>query len=70
MRVEIHLAGKARQVELSRSAGGLACAIDGQPIDADAVEISPDIFSILLDGRSSEVRVDEQPTSSIAPNSS
>ena len=41
MKLEVHLAGKARQVELTRSEGRLTCAIDGQPIDADAVEIEP-----------------------------
>ncbi|MGH9794937.1 MAG: biotin/lipoyl-containing protein [Candidatus Acidiferrales bacterium] len=58
MKLEIHLGGKARIVELSRSEGRLTWAIDGQAIDADAVEITPGIFSILLDGRSFEVRVD------------
>ncbi|MGH9815409.1 MAG: biotin/lipoyl-containing protein [Candidatus Acidiferrales bacterium] len=58
MKLEIHLAGKTRQVELTRSAARLACAIDGQPIDADAVEIAPGIFSILLNGLSFEVRVE------------
>lgn len=58
MKLEIHLGGQARIVELSRSEGRLACAIDGQSIDADAVEIAPGIFSILLDGCSFEVRVD------------
>ncbi len=58
MKLEIHLAGKTRQVEVTRTEGRLACVIDGQPIEADAVEIAPGIFSILLNGRSYEVRVD------------
>ncbi|MGH9790302.1 MAG: biotin/lipoyl-containing protein [Candidatus Acidiferrales bacterium] len=61
MKLEIHLGGKARHVEVTRSEGRLTCAIDGQPIDADAVEIAPGIFSILLNGRSFEVRVDAHP---------
>ena len=61
MKLEIHLGGKARQVELTQKGGRLTCAIDGLAIQADAVEIAPGIFSILLNGRSLEVRVDPHP---------
>lgn len=61
MKLEIHLGGKAREVELAQKNGRLACTIDGRAIEADAVEIAPGIFSILLNGRSFEVRVDEHP---------
>ncbi len=61
MKLELHFGGKARQVELARSNGRLACSIDGQAIEADAVEIAPGIFSLLIAGRSYEVRVDEHP---------
>jgi len=59
MKREIHLDGKVRQVELTQVNGRLACAIDGQAIEADAVEIAPGIYSLLINGRSFEVRVDE-----------
>jgi biotin carboxyl carrier protein len=61
MKLEIHLGGKARVVELAQVSGRLQCAIDGKAIEADAVEISPGIYSLLIDGRSFEVRVDEHP---------
>lgn len=61
MKLEIHLDGKARQVELSQANGRFACSIDGKTIEADAVEISPGIYSLLIHGRSFEVRVDQHP---------
>lgn len=61
MKLEIHLGGKVRVVELAQANGRLACAIDGKAIEADAVEISPGIYSLLIFGRSFEVRVDEHP---------
>jgi len=61
MKLEIHFGGRARVVELAQADGRLACSIDGKVIDADAVEISPGIYSLLINGRSFEVRVDEHP---------
>jgi biotin carboxyl carrier protein len=61
MKLEIHLGGKTRTVELARADGRLQCAIDGKALEADAVEISPGIYSLLIHGRSFEVRVDEHP---------
>jgi biotin carboxyl carrier protein len=61
MKLEIHLGGKARLVELAQANRRMACSIDGKAIEADAVEISPGIFSLLIKGRSFEVRVDEHP---------
>ncbi len=61
MKLEIHLDGRTRVVELARADGRLKCAIDGKAIEADAVEISPGIYSLLIHGRSYEVRVDEHP---------
>ena len=48
---------KSRIVELERNGGGWRVHLDGQPIEADAVEIAPYTFSILLNGRSYEIRV-------------
>jgi len=52
---------KSRIVELERNGSGWRVHLDGQPIDADAVEIAPYTFSILLNGRSYEIRVTPAP---------
>jgi biotin carboxyl carrier protein len=65
MKFEVHLespSGKqSRIVELERNAGGWRVTLDGQAVDADAVEISPYTLSILLDGQSQEIRVTPAP---------
>jgi biotin carboxyl carrier protein len=48
---------KLRVVELERTEGGWCVALDGLPIDADVVEISPYTLSILLTGESHEIRI-------------
>ena len=58
MKVEIALDGKNHQVELAKVGERLRCAIDGVPLEADAVQIAPGIYSILIDGESMEVRVE------------
>ena len=59
MKVEIEIAGRMRTVEWSRAGGGWRCVLDGRPLEADAVEISPGLFSILLGGQSFEISVEE-----------
>src|SRR6202008_1565963 len=58
MKLDIALNGKAHQVELVTIGERLRCTIDGTPLEADAVQIAPGIFSILIDGESLEVRVE------------
>ena len=58
MKVEIALDGKNHQVELAKVGERLRCAIDGVPLEADAVQLAPGIYSILIDGESLEVRVE------------
>jgi biotin carboxyl carrier protein len=58
MKVEIALDGKTHQVELAKIGERLHCTIDGVPLQADAVQIAPGIYSILIDGESLEVRVE------------
>jgi biotin carboxyl carrier protein len=58
MKLEIALNGKAHQVELAQIGERLRCTIDGTPLEADAVQIGPGIYSILIDGESLEVRVE------------
>jgi biotin carboxyl carrier protein len=62
MKFEVQLIGSSaekvmRVVELERSAQGWRVSLDGQPADADAVEVAPNTYSILLRGHSYEIRV-------------
>jgi biotin carboxyl carrier protein len=57
MKYEIHIAGKTRTVDLHRDGARWQITLDGAATDADAIEIVPGIFSILLNGASHEVRV-------------
>jgi biotin carboxyl carrier protein len=56
--IEITLCGLKRTVEISRVDGQLRFALDGSPLEADAIEIAPGIYSILIAGQSFEARVD------------
>jgi biotin carboxyl carrier protein len=65
MKFEIQLTGpsgkKLRSVELERHAERWKITLDGQPVDADAVEIDPNMLSLLLEGQSYEVRITHSP---------
>ncbi|HEY2821494.1 MAG TPA: biotin/lipoyl-containing protein [Candidatus Acidoferrum sp.] len=65
MKYEIHIAGKTRTVELHRDGARWQITLDGAATDADAIEIAPGIFSILLNGASHEVRVAPNPDGSL-----
>jgi biotin carboxyl carrier protein len=57
MKLEVHITGRARTVELEREAGDWCATIDGQSLPADVVEIAPNTLSVLLAGQSHEVCV-------------
>jgi biotin carboxyl carrier protein len=65
MKFEVQLEGlpgkASRVVELERTAAGWRVTLDGQSVDADAVEISPYTLSILLNGESHEIRITPAP---------
>jgi biotin carboxyl carrier protein len=61
MKLEIQIGKKTRIVELERHSHGWRARLDGQPADADVVEIAPYVISILLRGESHEVCFAEQP---------
>ena len=65
MKFEVELTGssgkKLRTVELERVADRWKITLDGKPVDADAVEITPTTLSLLLDGQSYEVRLSPAP---------
>ena len=57
MKCEIELDGKLRSVESSHIGERAQWFIDGRELDADAVEVSPGVYSVLIGGKSFEVRV-------------
>jgi biotin carboxyl carrier protein len=69
MKREITLTGstskETRFVELTREGQRWRVVVDGQPHEADAVEIAPHTFSILLNGKSYELRVSELPNGTL-----
>jgi biotin carboxyl carrier protein len=54
---DIELAGKKHRVEMGERSEKPQWSIDGHALEADAVEISPGVYSVLFGGRSIEVRV-------------
>ena len=68
MRFEVRLGGPSAQpriVELERVAERWRITLDGILLDSDAVEIAPNIFSVLLDGHAHEVRVTPSPAGTL-----
>jgi biotin carboxyl carrier protein len=63
MKFDVHISGKTRTVdlELDRDAGRWRISLDGTSVHADAVEILPNIFSILLNGQAHEIRIAPSP---------
>jgi biotin carboxyl carrier protein len=57
MKFEVRIGRQIRVVELERRDDRWAISLDGQPVDADPAEITPNTFSILLRGQSHEIRV-------------
>ena len=56
---------ETRFVELIRDGQRWRAIVDGQPVEADAVEIAPHTYSILLGGKSHELRVSPLPDGSL-----
>jgi len=65
MKFEVQLTSpsgkKLRTVEIEREADRWKISLDGQPVNADAVEIAPNTLSLLLDGQSYEVHITPSP---------
>lgn len=61
MKFEIQLSGaggkKNHVVELIRKREAYAITLDGQPVDADAVHVSPNTISVILGGQSFEIHL-------------
>ena len=61
MKYEVLLAGKTRVVELTRQNDAWRISLDGNTLDANAVEVAPNIFSVLLSGDSHQIRIAPRP---------
>ena len=61
MKFEIQLSGpdgkKKRIVEFERKGDASHVALDGKPVNADAVQVSPNAVSVTLDGQSFEIHL-------------
>lgn len=57
MKLEVHIGDGKRTVELVRREGRWQALLNGVPAEADVVEIAEGVYSVLLDGRAYEVRV-------------
>jgi biotin carboxyl carrier protein len=65
MKYEVRIGGRMRVVELTRNSENWRVALDGKPLDANAVEVATNTFSILIEGESWEVRVAPGPDGSL-----
>ncbi len=65
MKFEVLINNARRIVELQRTSERWSIALDGHAAAADAIEIAPNIFSILLNGKSHEVRITPTPTGAL-----
>src|SRR5690242_9433753 len=53
---EVQVAGKSHRLEIKQATGGWHCVLDGDEICVDAAQIDPDTFSLIIEGKSFEVR--------------
>jgi biotin carboxyl carrier protein len=65
MKFEVTVNNTRRIVELDGAANAWRISLDGKPVEADAVEIAPNIFSVLFNGKSYEIRVTPSPTGAL-----
>jgi len=66
MKFSITINGQEHILELAPPAP-LACSLDGVSFDAEAVEVQPGVFSLLLGGKSYQARVSPAPDDSNRP---
>ena len=65
MKFEVRIDSRAYTVEVTRSAGRWQISLNGNAVEADAVEVAPNIFSILLNGKSHEIRITPTPAGTL-----
>jgi biotin carboxyl carrier protein len=56
---EVTVAGKVRKVELTRTESGWHCKLDGRELPVDVVATGTSVLSLLLEGRSYEVKQEQ-----------
>jgi biotin carboxyl carrier protein len=59
MKLDVEIDGKTHSVERVQERDLSRWFADGLPLDADAAEVSPAVYSILLHGESFEVRIEK-----------
>jgi biotin carboxyl carrier protein len=59
---EITVDGKPHRLDLEHAESGWKCHLDGHEIVVDAVMVRPDVLSLLVDGRSYEVKREQTAT--------
>lgn len=59
MKFTVTVDGKEQSVEVRRTSGGWNCRVNGEERAIDVAEVAPGRFSLLLDGASFEVHVEE-----------
>lgn len=59
---EVTIAGKAYKVELSKAESGWRCRLDGREVPLDVIATRDGVFSLLLDGKSYEVKQENTAT--------
>jgi biotin carboxyl carrier protein len=57
VKYDVLIAGKVRVVEVARVEQAWTVRLDGKELDASVVEVSPNTFSVLLNGESHQIRI-------------
>ena len=55
---EIAIEGEIHRLELKRTDQGWACRLDGSAVDVDCIPIAVDLLSLMLNGKSYQIRRD------------
>jgi len=58
LKLEIELDGNLRTLEMGRAGERLQFSLDGKRLEADALEVAPGVYSVLIAGQSLEVLVE------------
>ena len=57
MKLKVKIEGRTREVEAAREGGRIRWRLDGQAVEADALKVAEETYSILLGGQAFEVSV-------------
>jgi len=56
MTYEISIDGKSYRLDLNKEDGRWKCALDGEPVEVDAVIARPNVMSVIIGGQAFEVK--------------